>query len=579
MIYNTKGVFSFLVMLHVLILCSACKKGGNTSVSNSGTDSLQVFPPPKDPVVSSTIGFFLDTWTPKRFEKPTTQPKKVSGNVQQTITLNPSVVLTKIPLGISGTNVNTWMGQVVTEPTLMGYIKNLKPNLIRFPGGSISDVYFWNGDPDKVPAGAPSHFVKADGTKDTAIFWYGNRTDAWTLSVANYYQLLAETHSEGIHIINYGFARYGVGENPVADAAHLAAEWVRYDAGRTQYWEIGNENFGSWEAGYRIDLQTNKDGQPEFADGALYGKHFQVFADSMHAAAASIGHRIYIGAVLYDAPPPSWATPTEKNWNEGLLREIGERADFYSVHHYYTPHQTNSTANEILESGTRGTAEVMHYVKGLLNRMGRTAKPVALTEWNIFAVGQMQMVSHINGLHAVLVVGESLKNQYGITNRWDLANGWEQGNDHAMFSQGDEPGVPKWNPRPAFYQLYFMQRMMGDRLIQSVSSTPDLKTYASSFSSGEWGLSIVNISDKSYVVEVVIREAPKAQSYLWYELQGGTGASGFSRTVLINGSSQTQAGGPVNYYQIPAYEADAANGVLLTVPAKSALHVVIFPKK
>ena len=48
--------------------------------------------------------------------------------------------------------------------------------------------------------------------------------------------------------------RYGTGTNPAAKAAHLAADWVRYDNGRTKYWEVGNENFGDWEAGYRINI-------------------------------------------------------------------------------------------------------------------------------------------------------------------------------------------------------------------------------------------------------------------------------------------------------------------------------------
>ena len=65
--------------------------------------------------------------------------------------------------------------------------------------------------------------------------------------------------------VNYGYARYGTGINPVARAAHLAADWVRYDNGRTKYWEVGNENFGDWEAGYRINIANNQDGQPEYA--------------------------------------------------------------------------------------------------------------------------------------------------------------------------------------------------------------------------------------------------------------------------------------------------------------------------
>ena len=46
-----------------------------------------------------------------------------------------------------------------------------------------------------------------------------------------------------------------------------AAAWVRH-ANITnnlgyKYWEIGNENFGSWEASYRINKSANQDGQPD----------------------------------------------------------------------------------------------------------------------------------------------------------------------------------------------------------------------------------------------------------------------------------------------------------------------------
>jgi hypothetical protein len=76
--------------------------------------------------------------------------------------------------------------------------------------------------------------------------------------------MLQQTGNKGMITVNYGYARYGTSDDPVAAAAHLAADWVRYDNGRTKYWEIGNENAGSWEADYRIDQSKNKDGQPEF---------------------------------------------------------------------------------------------------------------------------------------------------------------------------------------------------------------------------------------------------------------------------------------------------------------------------
>ena len=49
----------------------------------------------------------------------------------------------------------------------------------------------------------------------------------------------------------------------------------------------------------------------------------------------------------------------------------------------------------------------------VLQSGGSTVKPIAMDEWNIFAVNSKQPVSHINGLHADLVLGEALKNKYG----------------------------------------------------------------------------------------------------------------------------------------------------------------------
>ncbi|HUM66367.1 MAG TPA: alpha-L-arabinofuranosidase, partial [Chitinophagaceae bacterium] len=288
--------------------------------------------PPVDPMLASTIGFFLDDWQPKTFTTPSFSAGSTPVNTTSTVTIETGSVITKIPRSIAGNNSNLWMGQIVTEPILVNHIKQLKPHILRFPGGSISDIFFWNAQKNMPPADVPGQLVKADGSKETAGYWFGKNTESWTFSVDNYYKLLQQTNNTGMITINYGYARYGTSADPVAAAAHLAADWVRYDNGRTRYWEIGNESFGDWEAGYRIDPALNKDGQPEFADGQLYGRHFKVFADSMRKAAQEIGKTIEIGAVLFDSPPQSWNTNTVKTWNQGVIPEAGNAPDFYIVH-------------------------------------------------------------------------------------------------------------------------------------------------------------------------------------------------------------------------------------------------------
>src|SRR4030042_4592536 len=108
--------------------------------------------------------------------------------------------------------------------------------------------------------------------------------------------MLELTNYTGIITINYGYARYSTGPNPLQTAAGYAADWVRYDNGRTKFWEIGNESSGPWQAGFRIDTSVNQDGQSLIISGELYGEHFKIFVDSMKAAAAEINHEIFIGA-------------------------------------------------------------------------------------------------------------------------------------------------------------------------------------------------------------------------------------------------------------------------------------------
>jgi len=569
----------------VLIAFNDCKK------STTGTpappppppvvDTTVVIAPAIDPPLASTIGFFMDDWQPKSFTAPSLfDSPVVPSSADQTVTVDRSNIITKVSRSLFGNNANIWMSQMVTEPSLLDHITTIHPHVIRFPGGSISDVFFWNAQKNSPPADAPTNLLNAAGVSSPAGFWFGKNTESWTFSVDNYYSMLQQTANQGMITINYGYARYGTGTNPVAAAAHLAADWVRYDNGSTKYWEIGNENFGDWEAGYRIKLADNKDGQPEFLSGQLYGQHFKVFVDSMKKAALEIGKTIYIGAVTYEAVPQSWMTETNKNWNTGLFNAAVNSPDFNILHSYYTPYNANSTADVILNTPATVTQTIMDYVKQSVTGAGLTTKPIILGEWNIFAVGSKQQVSHINGLHGVMVLGEAMKNKFGMTARWDLANGWGNGDDHGMFNIGDEPdGVAKWNPRPAFYHMYFFQKYLGDRMVSSTSSSTDIISYASSFSSGEVGVTLINKSAIEKIVEVKVQNFRKGNRYYWFTLTGGGDNGEFSRKTLVNGAGPAgAAGGPANYKTINPNAASAANAIRITVPARSAVYMVIDKK-
>jgi hypothetical protein len=534
---------------------------------------------PVDPPVANTVGFFLDDWVPKTFTAPAYVDvvKPVDANTTY-VTVDAANVITKIPKTIAGQNSNIWMTQIVTEAPLMNHLTNLHPNVIRFPGGSISDVFFWNSQKNQPPADAPANLVDANGVSTPAGYWYGKNSESWTFSVDNYYTMLQQTGNQGLITINYGYARYGTGPNPVAAAAHLAADWVRFDNGRTKYWEIGNECNGTWEAGYRIKTSDNKDGQPEIVTGALYGQHVKVFVDSMKKAAQEIGKTIYIGAYILEKQPESWQTQTDKTWNSGYFSASANKGDYYVVHSYYTAYQTNAPADEILGTASTVTTSIMDYLKTNIPAAGGTVKPIALDEWNITSQGSMQQVSFVNGMHATILLNEALKNKYGLTARWDLANGWSGGNDHGLFNNGDEPNVSKWNPRPAFYYMYYFQKMIGDRMVgTSVTGSSYVSAYASSFTSGHKGVVLVNKSTSQQVALVTFKNATVGSRYYWFALTGGTDNGEFSRKVYVNDQGPTElSGGPANTYTtIKPYSSSTTNGVRILLPARSVVYAVI----
>jgi hypothetical protein len=208
-------------------------------------------------------------------------------------------------------------------------------------------------------------------------------------------------------------------------------------------------------------------------------------------------------------------------------------------------------------------------------------KPIALTEWNIFAQGSQQQVSDIAGVHAAMTLGNLIKYRYGMACRWDLANAWGGGNDQGMFNtpRASAPNAPAWNPRPAFYYMYYFQKYFGGRMVWSgTQGDKAIKSYASTFSSGQVGLVVANTSDSKKIFDVQFKNSKPGTRYYWYTLSGAYKNGHYSRNVFINehGASD-RPGGPDNYNKIKAYSAltSGDEGIKVSVPPYSVVYMLI----
>ena len=490
----------------------------------------------------------------------------------------PSVIVTiesdtlgKISEYVFGNAIAAWAG-AHNNPTLVEGVELLAPTLIRFPGGSWSDGYFWNGLPSDLPDSVydGTTYNSSTQTAKKIKFWGQTGRGGWQTTPDQYYALRENTDvAEGLITINYGYARYGLSEDPVAQAAHLAASWVRYDDGRTKFWEIGNENGGPWEYGWMIDTTTNKDGQPQIISGGLYGKHFKVFVDSMKSAAEEIGTTIYIGGQVVIDGPSSWNF-VDRKWNEEFFNEVGDSADFYVIHNYFG---SSYTVNSLLNIAVSEPKRDMDYLKQDFIVRNAYPKPIALTEYNIgLGASVIQSTSYINGMQAVILISEMIKNNFGMAARWLLISG-----EATIFYGGSDANYLN-HPHAEFYYLTYLQKFYGDHAISAASSDADILCYASRYSSGETAMVIVNKGTTQQVIKVNTDSIGVGTKYYIYSFTGGTDNGDFSSNVYINGegpSSSYQWGPYEELFDIPADAYPIENEIKFTSPGRSVQMIMV----
>jgi hypothetical protein len=514
-------------------------------------------------------GFYLDGWLPKTITVEafdTVAPP--AGTPTVTINIQASTTLAKVSPYIYGHNAAAWGGKLDQNTQAVKDIRNLAPHVIRWPGGSMSNEYFWKATSKATaPQDVPPNYNYQD-------LLYGSNNNSWTMSVDNFYSLLTKTNATGSISVNYSYARVGTSQDPVRTAAKYAADWVRYDNGRTKFWEIGNENMGNWELGYEIDTNLNKDGQPKLISGDLYGRHCKIFIEEMRKAAKEVGSDIKIGVVAMDSHVTY--NSVMMNWNKGMMPHIAGLADFLIVHSYYTPYNENSTVTTILNSPAN-TKNLKQYINdGMKNHAKSDPLPLALTEWNIFATGSAQGVSFVNGMHAALVLGELAKNSFGQANRWDFVNGWSNGDNHGLLADG-EPGITRYTPRAPFFYMYYFQKFFGDKMVAStVSGTSSVISYASRFYSGQAGIVLVNKSTTEHIANISLEQFKKGDRYYFYLLTGGSDSGSFSRKVYVNGKTTSlSGGGPADYPTLKPYGVTGKEEIKVALPGLSAVFLLI----
>lgn len=376
-----------------------------------------------------------------------------------------------------GVNTAVWDGNFDSSTTI-SMLREMRTRIMRFPGGSLSDEYHW-----------------ASNTT-------GTNTWRWSTAFANFVHVATNVGSQAFLTVNYGTGTAGE-----------AAAWVR-SANLTnrlgfQYWEIGNENYGTWE--------TDSNVFPH--DPYTYAVKAAAYYTQMKTADPGIR----VGVV---------ATPGEDSSSNGYtnhpalnprtgqvhygwvpvmlttLKGLGITPDFM-VHHRY-PEYTDKASpagsdsdSFLLQCSTawfNDAAELRQEISDYFGSAGTNIELVC-TENNSDAGAQgRQSTSLVNGLYYADSLAELMKTEFNAFVWWDLRNGTDttgcfDSDLYGWRTYGDLGMVNGLNTRlPAFYAAKLMSSFIqpGDKVLLASSDYPLLSAYAARLASGAISLLVLH---------------------------------------------------------------------------------------
>ena len=453
----------------------------------------------------------------------------INANATVNVNVNPSNEIAEILPTHFGTNLTHFLGESsLNETDFMDNLNNLGDVFFRYPGGNGSNQFFWDGN-------VPSSILNdAQITVNDLIDGSG-----WRISPDDFANTLIQTNSKGIIAVNASYAIYGTDPNPIEVAAGYAADFVRHMNNdlnaNIKYWEVGNENYGPWQAGYSVNGNQ--------ITGSDYGTIFNVFVDSMKAADPSIK----IGAVVFPHDG------NHNNWTRRVLQEVENTADFLIIHDYFK--RKNNPNNVTFPEMMIAVSEVQQDVNNVNTMVSSyTSKPsgyfpIAMTEYNS-KTGERE-IAMANAIFIARVLGEQIKHQIGMSLIWSFQNGLDSyGGDHGITARNSTI-VPKNTPRPVYFVNRYMNQFFGDKMIWSYSNDTSINSYVTKFDNGDMGMLVINHTPNSKVVEFDFGSAQLKNSFFWYELNAYNETD--KKIFINNQTSNLSEGGPENYTQIPAF--------------------------
>jgi hypothetical protein len=452
---------------------------------------------------------------------------------QVNLLINASQKITTVDSRVFGVNAAVWDGQF-NSPTTTSLLSVDGTKVLRFPGGSLSYTYHWQ-----------------TGKTDD-----GN---SWATSFDSFAQIAKGLQAQAYITLNYG-----------SGSSQEAADWLTYSnitkGYGFKYWELGNENYGSWEN----DSHNH--------DPYTYAQQFKTY----QAQLKGIDPTIKLGAVVVTGED-SYANNTNhpatnprtgiihNGWTPVLLstlKSLGVTPDFIIYHKYNQEPGTEGDAGLLASTGSWKT-DAQDLRQQLTDYLGSSGATVELdcTEHNSVSYNPgKQTTSLVNGLFFADSLGQLLQTEFKSLVWWDLRNSQEYGNNNSSSlygwrNYGDYGTLDPNNSSP--YPTYYIRKLLttfakgGDQVVSATSDYGLLSVYASRRRDGSLRLLVINKSPTNALTGKFTLSGftPKAsaQVFRYGVTQDNNAKTGSGSPDVSQGSFN--AAGPNFSYQFPAYSA------------------------
>ena len=348
-----------------------------------------------------------------------------------TVQVDASTVLRSLHPLFYGVNTARWDESLFPGPTdemlltcdrdAIAKLKVSGVKLLKYPGGNDADHYVWN---------SPTNDVSEMDTDE-------------------YLMLCRETGAEPFITVNFN-------ESP-----ELAAAWVRYCKDvrgfPVKYWEVGDEQWGSWAKGH----STPED----------YAKKYITFVKAMKAVDPTI--KVATNVAL-GGWSPSLGSKSE-GWTARVMKAAGDYVDMLTITFY--PQQWGKENDDTLLASVATYRELFLRLRQEIERVSGKEKALLYINVGYNSVnhsGGPQTLQVVNALWVADMIGTMAEIGTDLGVYWAVHNYYPPRNGDFGFLSSEGSNTPRYN----YFVFPMFAEHFGKEVVASTSSASSIAVHA-----------------------------------------------------------------------------------------------------